>query len=48
MENFKINDYNTDEQGKKFPEQENNSGEFQNLPEVILRMHFLSRYFGWK
>ena len=31
MENFKINDYNTDEQGKKFPEQENNSGEFQNL-----------------
>ena len=22
------------------------SGEFQNLLEVILRMHFLSRYFG--
>lgn len=31
MENFKINDYNTNEQDKKSLEQENNSGEFQDF-----------------
>ncbi len=31
MENFKINDYNTDEQDKRSLEQKNNFEEFQNL-----------------